>query len=94
MVTSGGTYDRIHIDAPPSATNGKIGTLRLNNLITKGGACTFTRMEVGTLTIQLNEVGNDGNFSTKEFSIAASVTGANWTVTDNVELAMTEPATQ
>jgi len=94
MVTSGGTYDRIHIDAPTSAVNGKIGTLRLSNLFTKGGACTFTRMEVGTLIIQLNEVGNDGNFSTKEFSIAASVTGANWTVTDNVELAMTEPTTQ
>ena len=94
MVTSGGTYDRIHIDAPTSAVNGKIGTLKLSNLFTKGGACTFTRMEVGTLTIQLNEVGHDGNFSTKEFSIAASVTGANWEVTDNVEVTISEPATQ
>ena len=94
MVTSGGTYDRIHIDAPTSAVNGKIGTLKLSNLFTKGGSCTFTRMEVGTLIIQLNEVGHDGNFSTKEFSIAATVTGANWEVTDNVEVTISEPATQ
>ena len=94
MVTSGGTYDRIHIDAPTSAVNGKIGTLRLRNLFTKGGACTFTRMEVGTMTVQLNEIGNDSDLATKEFSIAATVTGANWAVTDNVEITMSEPATQ
>ena len=94
MVTSGGTYDRIHIDAPTSAVNGKIGTLTLSNLFTKGGACTFERMDVGTLTVRLNEVGNDGDFSTKEFSIASSVTAANWTVTDNVEVTIAEPATQ
>ncbi len=35
MVTSGGTYDRIHIDAPTSSTNGKIGKLHLSNLFTK-----------------------------------------------------------
>jgi hypothetical protein len=94
MITSGGTYDRIHIDAPTSAVNGKIGTLTLSNLYTKGGACTFERMDIGTLTIQLNEIGNDGDFSTKEFSIASSVTGANWTVTDNVEITIAEPTTQ
>jgi len=94
MVTSGGTYDRIHIDAPTSAVNGKIGTLKLSNVFSRGGACSFTRMEVGTLTIQLNEVGNDSDFSTKEFSIAATVTGANWEVTDNVEVVIAEPAIQ
>jgi hypothetical protein len=77
MVTSGGTYDRIHIDAPTSAVNGKIDKLTLRNIYSRGGACTFERMEVGTLTIQLNEAGHDGDFSTKEFSIAATVTGAN-----------------
>ena len=94
MVTSGGTYDRIHIDAPTSAVNGKIDKLTLRNIYSRGGACTFERMEIGTLTIQLNESGHDGDFSTKEFSIAATVTGANWTVTDNVEVAITEPAAQ
>ena len=92
MVTSGGTYDRIHIDAPTSAVNGKIGKLTLSNLYTKGGACTFTRLEVGTLTIKLNEIGNGDGFSTKEFSIASSVTGANWNVADNVEVSIAEPA--
>ena len=94
MVTSGGTYDRIHIDAPTSSTNGKIGKLHLSNLFTKGGPCTFERMEIGTLTIQLNEIGNGDGFATKEFSITETVTGANWTVTDNVEVTIAEPTTQ
>ena len=39
MTTSGGTYDRIWVQAPSSGVNGKIGTLRLSNLYTKGGDC-------------------------------------------------------
>ena len=41
MITSGGTYDRIWIQAPTSAVNGKVGTLRLTNLYTKGGDCVL-----------------------------------------------------
>ena len=91
MVTNGGTYDRIHIDAPTSAVNGKIGRLVLSNLYTEGGACTFTRMKVGTLTVELNEVGLGNGFATKEFVIAQSVTGSNWNVTDNVEVSIGVP---
>jgi len=91
MVTSGGTYDRIWIDAPNSGVNGKIGTLTLSNLWTKGGSCTFKNMDIGVLKILQNEVGNDGNLVTKEFQVSG-VTGANWTVTDNVELIFSEPA--
>tara|TARA_B110000014_G_scaffold260672_1_gene250878 strand:+ start:27 stop:1313 length:1287 start_codon:yes stop_codon:yes gene_type:complete len=92
MVTSGGTYDRIWIDAPNSGVNGKIGTLTLSNLWTKGGSCTFKNMDIGVLKIRQNEVGHDGNLATKEFQVATTVTGANWTVTDNVELVFSEPA--
>ena len=92
MVTSGGTYDRIWIDAPNSGVNGKIGTLTLSNLWTKGGSCTFKNMDIGVLKIRQNEVGNDGNLVTKEFEVGGTVTGANWTVTDNVELVFSEPA--
>ena len=92
MVTSGGTYDRIWIDAPNSGVNGKIGTLTLSNLWTKGGSCTFKNMDIGVLKIRQNEVGNDGNLVTKEFQVGTTVTGANWTVTDNVELVFSEPA--
>ena len=92
MVTSGGTYDRIWIDAPNSGVNGKIGTLTLSNLWTKGGSCTFKNMDIGVLKIRQNEVGNDGNLVTKEFEVGSTVTGANWTVTDNVELIFSEPA--
>lgn len=91
MITSGGTYDRIHIDAPTSAVNGKVGKLILSNLYTEGGACTFKRLDVGTLTIELNEIGQGNGFATKEFQIASTVKGANWLVTDNVEVSIGEP---
>ena len=94
MVTSGGTYDRIQIQAPVSATNGRIGTLRLSNLYTKGGICALYKLTVGTLDILVNEVGMGDGFSTKEFSITTSVTGANITIQDNVEVTIAEPATQ
>jgi hypothetical protein len=94
MVTSGGTYDRIQIQAPSSGINGRIGTLRLSNLYTKGGICALYKLTVGTLDILLNEVGMGDGFSTKEFSITTSVTGSNITVQDNVEVTIAEPATQ
>jgi len=94
MVTSGGTYDRIQIQAPSSGVNGRIGTLRLSNLYTKGGICALYKLTVGTLEILTNEVGMGDGFSTKEFIVATSVTGANITITDNVEVSIAEPATQ
>ena len=48
-------------------------------------------MKVGTLTIQLNEVGAGDGFDDKDFVIAGTVTSANWTVTDNVEIVVAEP---
>ena len=92
MVTSGGSYDRIHIDAPTSATNGRIGKLHLSNLYTEGGACVFDRMKIGTLTIELNEIGIANGFATKEFKIHQSVTAANWNVSDNVEVSIGTPS--
>jgi len=92
MVTSGGSYDRIHIDAPTTAINGKIGKLTLSNLYTEGGACVFDRMKIGTLTIELNEIGIADGFSTKEFKIHQSVTAANWNVSDNVEVSIGVPS--
>jgi hypothetical protein len=93
MITNGGTYDRIWIQAPSSGVNGKIGTLRLSNLYTKGGDCVLSKINVGTLDILLNEVGMGDGFSTKEFAIATTVTGANITMEDNVEVTIAEPAT-
>jgi hypothetical protein len=93
MVTSGGTYDRIWIQAPTSGVNGKVDTLRLTNLWTKGGLCVLSKMNIGTLEILLNEIGMGDGFSTKEFSVATTVTGANITIEDNVEVTIAEPAT-
>ena len=94
MVTSGGQYDRLWVDAPSSGVNGKIGTLTLSNVFTKGGSCTFKNLDIGTLIIRQNEIGNDSDLASKEFQITNTVTGANWTVTDNVEITMSEPAVQ
>ena len=94
MVTSGGTYDRIQIQAPTSAVNGRVGTLRLSNLYTKGGICALYKLTLGTLEILTNEVGEGNGFATKEFVVATSVTGANITITDNVEVSIAEPAPQ
>ena len=93
MITNGGTYDRIWIQAPSSGVNGKVGTLRLSNLYTKGGDCILSKMNIGTLEILLNEIGMGNGFDSKEFTISTTVTGANITVQDNVEVSIAEPAT-
>jgi hypothetical protein len=94
MITSGGTYDRIWIQAPTSGVNGKVGTLRLSNLFTKGGDCVLDKMDIGTLQVELNEIGMGNGFETKEFQISTNVTGANMIIEDNVEVTIAEPATQ
>ena len=93
MITNGGTYDRIWIQAPTSGVNGKIGTLKLSNLYTKGGDCVLSKMNIGTIEILLNEVGVGDGFSTKEFTISTDVTAANITIEDNVEVTIAEPET-
>ena len=94
MTVSGGQYDRVWLDAGTSGVNGQIGTLTLSNVFTKGGTCTFKNLDIGVLKIRQNEIGHDTNLATKEFEIKSTVTGANWTVTDNVEITMAEPAVQ
>ena len=91
MITKGGTYDRIWIDAPNSAVNGKVDKMILSNLFTKGGTCTLRQMDIGTLTIRLNEIGNGDGFATKEFTVATTVTAQVWNVTNNVEISIAEP---
>ena len=93
MVTNGGTYDRIWIQAPASGVNGKVGLLKLSNLYTKGGTCLLSKMNIGTMEILLNEVGMGNGFDSKEFTIATNVTAANITIEDNVEVSIAEPAT-
>ena len=94
MIHSGGTFDRIWIQAPTSGVNGKVDKLTLNNLFSKGGPCVLSRMNIGTLEVLLNEVGAGNGFATKEFTVATNVTAAVITVEDNVEVSISEPATQ
>jgi len=91
MVTSGGTYDRVLIVAPNSGVDGDIGSLTLSNVYSKGSSCQFKNLDIGVLKIIENEVGHDSSLLTKEFQILNTVLGSNWTVTDNVELIMSEP---
>ena len=57
----------------------------------------YQRMKIGTLTIQLNEIGGGGTngvsngFAVKEFKINQSVTASNWNVSDNVEVLIGAP---
>ena len=89
-----GLYDRLWIQAPTSGVNGKIDKLTLRNLWTAGGECVLSRLTVGTLDILKNEIGMANGFSSKEFAVATSVTGANITIEDNVEVSIGEPSAQ
>jgi hypothetical protein len=51
-------------------------------------------MDIGTLEINLNEVGEGNGFATKEFVIATSTTASVMTISDNVEVSIAEPVTQ
>jgi hypothetical protein len=92
MLHSGGLFDRILIQAPTSAVNGKIDKLTLSNLYTSGGECVLSRITAGTVEILYNEVGQGNGFSTKEFVISTNVTGAVITIEDNVEVSISEPS--
>lgn len=92
--SKGGTFDRIVINAPSSGVNGRIGTLRISNLLTRSGICSLSRITAGTVEVILNEVGYDQNFATKEMIVTSSVTAANIIIEDNVEVLFLEPATQ
>ena len=63
LVTSGGTYDRIWIQAPTSGVNGRVQKMTLSNLYTKGGICSLSKITAGTVEILLNEVGEGNGFS-------------------------------
>ena len=91
MITKGGFYDQIKIEAPNSSVNGRVDKLTLSNLWTKGGPCLVNRVKAGTLTIELSEFGKDGaNFATKDFTVATSTIFKVFVNEDNVETAITQ----
>ena len=94
MITQGGTYDRIWLQAPTTNVDAKIDTLRLTNLFTKGGGCVLSAIDAGTIILDRNEIGAGNGFATKEFQILTTMEAANITLTDNVEVSIAEPATQ
>ena len=94
MNTSGGTFDRLLVIAGTSGVSANIGTLSLKNIFSKGSSCIFKNLDIGVLKILENEVGHDNNLATKDFKILNTVTARNWSLIDNFELNLTEPATQ
>ena len=94
MVTSDSYYDQLKITAASSGVNGKIDTLILSNLYSKGGGCLIDRVKAGTLEVVLNEVGGDTNLATKAFQVETSVIYKSFINTDNVEVSMAVPAAQ
>jgi len=94
METKGGLYDRVWIQAPSSGVNGQIGKLTISNIVTKGGSCILSKMDIGTMTVRLNTIGNGDGFAVKDFVIETSVEAANLQMNDNIEISISEPATQ
>ena len=90
MITKGGYYDQIKIEAPNSSVNGKVDKLTLSNIWTKGGPCLVNRVKAGTLTIELSEFGRDTDFSTKDFTVATSTIFKVFVNEENVEVAITQ----
>ena len=45
------------------------------------------------MEILLNEIGEGNGFGTKDFTMSTTVTGANITLEDNVEVTIAEPTT-
>ena len=92
LKTEGGTYDRIWLDTGDlSSGKAKINKLNLSNIVSTGGSCIIRQADIGELTIQYSQVGHDQNFATKELTISSTVRAANWDVTGNYEVLLTEP---
>ena len=94
MITSAGTYDRLQITPPTSATNGSIDELIVSNLFTKGGTCKLSAMDIGTLEVSLNMAGGGDGFAAKDFVVSNTVQAAYIINEGNVEITVSEPATQ
>jgi hypothetical protein len=94
MSHSGGLFDRLWLSSNTSGVNGAVDRLVLRNISSKGGPCKLSRINASSISILLNTIGHDSNLSTKEFVVATNVTASVISVTDNIEMNVTEPATQ
>lgn len=86
MITSGGYYDQIKIQAPHSGIDGRVDVMRLSNIQSRGGPCTLSRLKVGTLDIFFNIVGAGDGFAAKDLVVESSVVCKICNVSDNVEI--------
>jgi hypothetical protein len=91
MVTSGGNYDQIKMQATKSGVNGKVDVFTFSGLKTKGGPCVFDRIKAGIVDILYNEVGAGNGLATKDFVVSTSTVFKNFTNTDNVEITINPP---
>jgi hypothetical protein len=93
MHHSGGLFDRLWISSNVSGVNGSVDKLTLRNISSKGGPCKLSRINASEIHILLNTIGHDSNLATKEFVVATNVTASVISVTDNIEMNVSEPAT-
>ena len=94
MGHAGGLFDRLWISSNSSGVNGSVDRLTLKNISSKGGPCKLSRINASEIHILLNTIGHDSNLATKEFTVATNVTAAVIEVNNNIEMNVTEPATQ
>jgi hypothetical protein len=94
MQHSGGLFDRLWISSNTSGVHGSVDKLTLQNISSKGGPCKLSRINASEIHILLNTIGHDSNLSTKEFVVSTNVTASVIIVEDNIEMNVSEPATQ
>ena len=94
LITTGSRFDRLWLDTDTATTTPKVNKLILSNIVTKSGTCELKNLNLGLLTIQYGTFGHDQNFATKEFVVATTTNATLWEVSDNIEVLLTEPATQ
>jgi hypothetical protein len=91
MVTSGGLYDQILIQAPNSGVNGQVDVMTLSNIFSAGGPCVLSRIKAGQIDVLFNEVGFGDGLALKDLIIADTVIYKNFVNEDNIEVAIAPP---
>lgn len=86
MVTSGGNYDQIKVEATKSGVDGRVVELTLENIRSKGGPCMFSRLKADVINIELNQTGLANGLATKEFVIATTTVYKFLSNLENVEV--------
>ena len=88
---SGGTYDRFVVAVKNGELNASIGELILTDTLTRGGLCRISYADIGNLKLDSNIIGDGSGISTKSMVIEDTTTAQHIVLSQNLEMATTEP---